>query len=199
MIYWFREKRKTYIFGLWRSPLPRYTEERHAAFSLLLQYSGFRSLFTDAKQTISFPTDTPLIHRVPFLGSVFSLHISPKDSYRSINNRSSAFYEITMQKSTYFTWRGCTVTGIVSLILPVEFQNPSISNWSSIHCQVTIQQCVADVSTLWLPFRLHTPGSYFFFFHSKCNATAPLPDWIFTDVTCPSVVRSRATSRYIAC
>lgn len=34
--------RGTHIFWLRRSPLPRHTEQRHAAFPLPLQYSGFR-------------------------------------------------------------------------------------------------------------------------------------------------------------
>lgn len=35
----------THVFGLGRTPLPRHTEERHAAFPLPLQYSGFLFLF----------------------------------------------------------------------------------------------------------------------------------------------------------
>lgn len=48
-----KKNNKTHVFGLGRAPLSRHTEERHAAFSLPLQYSGFRFPL-GAQQTVTF-------------------------------------------------------------------------------------------------------------------------------------------------
>ena len=41
--------------------------------------------------------------------------------------------------------------------------------------QAAIQQCVVDVSTLWPPFRLHTPGSTLFLFTPSVTQLLPCP------------------------
>lgn len=48
-----KKKTMTHVFRLGRAPLSRHTEERHAAFPLPLQYSGFRFPF-GAQQTVTF-------------------------------------------------------------------------------------------------------------------------------------------------
>jgi len=54
------KKNKTHVFGLGRAPLPRHTKERHAAFPLPLQYSGFRFPFGAHQTLISAdPRDPP--------------------------------------------------------------------------------------------------------------------------------------------
>lgn len=78
-----KKNNRTHVFRLGWAPLPRHTEERHAAFALPLQYSGFRFPF-GAQQTVT-STDAAARRPRDFLlsPSLFSL---PYDSFSSVTN-----------------------------------------------------------------------------------------------------------------
>lgn len=87
----------THVFGLGRTPLPRHTEERHAAFPLPLQYSGFLFLFESPNRNSGSLTPHDAVRCDDF--SPLPPSSSHKSPTRSVQHRATTKTLFSIQRS----------------------------------------------------------------------------------------------------